>query len=100
MSLLNIQFFTLISNILNFCLDFIKQKTKKSSQLHLPLQSFIRRNPKMWSWASWMGIGCPCLLPGPTKKAISSSMSRSLEGPCTGGLPVGGEWRTMQMENT
>jgi hypothetical protein len=38
----------------------------------VPLQSFIRTTPKMWSRASAMLIGCPKALPGPTKTAFAT----------------------------
>lgn len=56
-----------------------------SQLVHLPLQSFIRTMPKMWSSALSMLIGSPSWLPGPTRNAISSSKSNNLQGPNTGG---------------
>lgn len=53
----------------------------------LPLQSFMITIPKMCSAHLSTGMGSPRLLPGPTKKAVSSSMSSSLHGAKTGGLP-------------
>lgn len=61
------------------------RKAKAVSQ-YSPLQSFIRTIPKMYSWALSIGMGSPSLVAGPpVKKAISSSKSKSLQGPNTGG---------------
>mmetsp|Transcript_14436 Transcript_14436/g.36804 ORF Transcript_14436/g.36804 Transcript_14436/m.36804 type:complete len:204 (-) Transcript_14436:524-1135(-) len=52
------------------------------------LQSFMSTTPKILSSASSMEMGSPCLLPVPTKKPISSSKSRSLQGVYLGASSV------------
>jgi hypothetical protein len=55
----------------------------------VPLQSFIRTNPKIWSSARSTVMGEPRLLQAPpTKNAISNSKSISLHFPKTGGVPA------------
>ena len=61
-----------------------------TSRLISPLQSFMSTIPKMWFSTFFISMGSPREFPAPTKKAISSSKSSSLQGPKTGGLVSSG----------
>src|SRR5690606_25965757 len=54
------------------------------------LQSLKSTNPKMYSSASFTGIGSPSALASVVIKAISSSKSTNLEGPKTGSVAPSG----------
>ena len=60
-----------LSLSLSLSLTHTHTRTHTHTCMSRALQSFMRTRPKMWSWASDIGIGSPSLFPGPTKNACN-----------------------------